>query len=44
MGTLGKSSLIDGLVKKGVIKVDDIKGQWESYVIQSDGDNLYVDR
>lgn len=42
VGTLGKSSLIDALVKKGTIKVDDIKGQWESYIIQSDGDNLYV--
>ena len=42
VGTLGKSSLIDGLVKSGKINVGNIKGQWESYVIQSDGDNLYV--
>lgn len=42
VGTLGKSHLIDALVKKSTIKVDDIQGQWESYIIQSDGDNLYV--
>ncbi len=42
VGTLGKSRLVDALVKRGKIKVNDIKGQWESYLIQSDGDNLYV--
>ncbi len=42
VGTLGKSTLIDAVMKKGTVKVDDIRGQWESYVIQSDGDNLYV--
>ncbi len=42
VGTLGKSALIDALVKKGKIKVNDIRGQWESYIIQSDGQNLYV--
>ncbi len=42
VGTLGKSSLIDALVKKGKVKVNDIRGQWESYIIQSDGQNLYV--
>ncbi len=42
VGTLGKSTLIDALVKQGKIKVDDIKGQWESYIIQSDENNLYV--
>lgn len=42
VGTLGKSALVDAVVKNGTVKVDDIRGQWESYVIQSDGDNLYV--
>ncbi len=42
VGTLGKSSLIDALVKQGKIRVDDIRGQWESYIIQSDENNLYI--
>ena len=42
VGTLGKSALVDAVVKNGTVRVDDIRGQWESYVIQSDGDNLYV--
>jgi hypothetical protein len=42
VGTLGKSALIDGLVKTGKIKVDDIRGEWESYVVQSDENHLYV--
>ncbi|MGB8491937.1 MAG: glycosyl hydrolase 115 family protein, partial [Bacteroidales bacterium] len=33
-GTIGKSQLIEDLVKRGKIHVDDIKGKWESYVIQ----------
>ena len=33
-GTIGKSPLIDDLVKRGKISVDDISGKWESYVIQ----------
>ena len=33
-GTLGKSSLIDGLVAAGKIKPDAIRGQWERYIIQ----------
>jgi hypothetical protein len=35
IGTIGRSPLIDGLVKKGKIKVDDIRGKWESYVVQT---------
>lgn len=42
VGTLGRSSLIDGLVKNGVISVDRIKGQWESYIIQTAGDCLVI--
>ena len=32
-GTLGKSALIDGMVKSGKIKIDVISGKWESFVI-----------
>ena len=30
-GTIGKSSLIDGLIESGVINVDEIKNKWESF-------------
>jgi hypothetical protein len=33
-GTIGKSPLIDDLVKRGKIRIDDISGKWESYIIQ----------
>jgi hypothetical protein len=33
IGTLGKSALIDGLVKSGKLKADAIRGKWESFVI-----------
>jgi hypothetical protein len=33
-GTIGKSPLIEYLVKRRKILVDDISGKWESYVIQ----------
>jgi hypothetical protein len=33
-GTIGKSPLIDDLIKRGKIKVDDISGKWESFIIQ----------
>lgn len=33
-GTIGRSPLIDDLVKRGKIMVNDITGKWESYVIQ----------
>ncbi len=32
-GTLGKSALIDGLVKAAKIKTDTIAGKWESFII-----------
>jgi len=34
IGTIGKSPIIDGLIKAGKIHVDDIRGQWESTLIQ----------
>jgi hypothetical protein len=33
IGTLGKSVLIDGLVKAGKLNVSGIRGKWESYLI-----------
>jgi hypothetical protein len=33
-GTIGKSPLIEDLVKSGKIRVDDISGKWESFIIQ----------
>jgi hypothetical protein len=30
-GTIGRSTLIDGLVKSGKVKVSDIQGKWESF-------------
>jgi len=33
-GTIGKSQLIEDLVKRRKIKVDDIIGKWESFIIQ----------
>lgn len=32
-GTLGHSKLIEQLVSQGIVKVDGIRGKWESYVI-----------
>lgn len=32
-GTVGKSRLIDNLISRGLINVDDIKGKWESFVV-----------
>lgn len=34
-GTVGKSRLIDNLVKDGLLNVDEIKGKWESCIIES---------
>lgn len=34
IGTLGKSSLIDELVKNNKINVEDVKGRWETSLIQ----------
>ena len=35
VGTIGKSPLIDGLVKSGRLNVDGVKGCWESFVIET---------
>ncbi len=34
IGTLGKSQLIDKLVKKGKLDVENIRGRWETFVIE----------
>lgn len=34
VGTIGKSQLIDQLIKSGKINVDDMKGKWENSLIQ----------
>lgn len=41
VGTIGKSRLIDQLISNGKLKVSDIKGQLESFVIQTI-DNMLV--
>ena len=33
MGTLGRSSVIDGLVREGKLNVPNLAGQWESFII-----------
>ena len=33
VGTIGKSRMIDGLVKQGKLDVAEVRGQWESFVI-----------
>ena len=40
VGTLGKSPVIDGLVKEGRLDVRDVQGQWESFVIATVADPL----
>lgn len=40
VGTLGKSGVIDGLVASGKLDVTAIRGQWESYMIQTVTDPL----
>lgn len=42
IGTIGHSKLIDSLVEKGKISVDDIKGQWESFVVSTVGNCLVI--
>ena len=32
-GTIGKSNLIDELIAKGKIRVDEIRGKWESFLV-----------
>lgn len=40
VGTLGKSPVIDRLVKEGRMDVKDVQGQWESFVIATVADPL----
>ncbi len=42
VGTVGKSPLIDGLVKENKLNVDAIRGKWESYLIQVSKDTLVI--
>ena len=42
IGTIGKSRIIDKLVKQKKIDVSKVKGQWESYVIDVVDHNLIV--
>ena len=42
IGTIGKSRIIDQLIKENKINVADIKGQWESFLIQTVGENLII--
>ncbi|MBR5697482.1 MAG: glycosyl hydrolase 115 family protein [Prevotella sp.] len=42
VGTIGKSRLIDGLVKQKKLEVKEVKGQWESFVIDVVDGNLVV--
>ena len=42
VGTIGKSPLIDGLVEAGRLNVDGVKGQWESFVIETVDGSLVV--
>lgn len=34
-GTVGKSALVDALVREGTLDVDALQGKWESYLIQT---------
>ena len=42
VGTIGKSPLMDGLVEAGRLNVDGVKGQWESFVIETVDGSLVV--
>ena len=42
VGTIGKSRLIDGLIKQKKLDVKKIKGHWEGYVIDVVGGNLVI--
>jgi lysophospholipase L1-like esterase len=35
VGTVGRSELIDGLVARGKLNVDAIRGQWEAFVVET---------
>lgn len=42
VGTIGKSKLIDKLIADKKIDVSEIKGQWESFIIQTIDGNLVI--
>ncbi|WP_207427812.1 glycosyl hydrolase 115 family protein [Pedobacter sp. SYSU D00535] len=42
VGTIGKSKLIDQLIRDKKIDVSRVRGQWESYLIQTVGDHLII--
>lgn len=42
IGTIGKSKLIDDLITQKKLNVDGIRGQWESFVIETIEGNLVV--
>lgn len=42
VGTIGKSKLIDQLISEGKLNVDAVKSKWESFVIQTVGNNLII--
>ena len=35
IGTVGSSELIDGMVSSGKLNVDDIRGEWERFIVQT---------
>ena len=35
IGTVGRSPLIDGLIKSGKLNADAIRGQWEAFLIET---------
>lgn len=41
-GTIGKSRLIDDMIAAGRLNVSAVAGKWESFVIQTVGDNLVI--
>lgn len=42
IGTIGKSPLIDQLVSENKLDISDVKGKWESFIIQTVDGNLVV--
>ena len=42
VGTIGKSKLIDRLIKQKKIDVKEVKGRWESYLIDVVDGNLVI--
>ncbi|PJJ84583.1 glycosyl hydrolase 115 family protein [Mucilaginibacter auburnensis] len=42
IGTIGKSKLIDNLIAAKKIDVSAVKGKWESFIVQTLGNNLVI--